>query len=309
MINEISRILFLWPDKNRFWPRIISKSDNRIDIDNAFYNKGLVYGAVRKFFAPRNMFLSRMLGSWIKNIDKYSCIIIQASLITSKIPDYLRKRGYKGRIIYWYWDPVSGSVSPYKVNRNICELWSFDKDDCERYEMKFNDTYHVFQEDNDNQDYNIKYDFTFIGKDKKRYNELIALKNYLNKLNYITNFYIVATKEYLINIKKEYSKPVQYRKIIEIVKQSKVIVDISQNGQSGLSQRCMEALFYNKKLLTNNKNINKYPFYNSDRVFIFNQIDEITEEQLSQFMKIKIEKDDDLIRFYSFENWINRFGE
>ena len=66
-----------------------------------------------------------------------------------------------------------------------------------------------------------------------------------------------------------------YKEVIDIVKQSNCILEVVQEGQNGITLRTMEAVCYGKKLLTNNKNIVKYPFYDSKYISVFEDIDDI----------------------------------
>lgn len=54
---------------------------------------------------------------------------------------------------------------------------------------------------------------------------------------------------------------IKYKKVTGIVQSSNVIFEIVQEGQSAQTMRWFEAIYYNKKLLTNNPNIKNLPFY------------------------------------------------
>ena len=64
-----------------------------------------------------------------------------------------------------------------------------------------------------------------------------------------------------------------------MLSQSNCILDYNQEGQVGLTLRPMEALFLEKKLITNNKDIKNYDFYNPSNIFILgeNNIEDIKE--------------------------------
>ena len=66
-----------------------------------------------------------------------------------------------------------------------------------------------------------------------------------------------------------------YEKVISDVKSSNCILEIVQSGQSAQTARYFEAICYNKKLLTNNFSINKFPFYNKKYMKCFQTYDEI----------------------------------
>ena len=294
------RILMLWPNKKDYWPKQIEKR-RIVDIDDAFYNHGLAYGAVRKIFASHGIFLDVFLGNWKKKIDSYDVIIVQASKITAYIPDFLRKKNFKGRVIYWYWDPVSRCVSPERMNREVCELWSFDYRDCQKYNMRFNDTYYVFDSASAEK-CEIKWDIVFIGRDKGRLEQLNKLKEKFEKNDLRTLFYIVPTKPYSLNARR-LKKVITYEEILEIVKKSRCLVDINQSNQSGLSQRCMESLYFNKKILSDNHNICKYKLYHKKMIIPLSDM-----EKIKSFIMDEDEYDAWQLKYYTFENWLDRFG-
>ena len=68
----------------------------------------------------------------------------------------------------------------------------------------------------------------------------------------------------------------------------------------------MEALFLERKLITNNTDIKNYDFYNHDNIFILGEdnINEIKEFINKPYKKI----DQDIIDYYDFDQWLNRFG-
>lgn len=66
-----------------------------------------------------------------------------------------------------------------------------------------------------------------------------------------------------------------YEEVLQHIQQSKCIIEIMQEGQSGATLRYFEAVSMNKKLLTNNPYIVNFPFYNPRWMKIFNTIEDI----------------------------------
>ena len=50
-----------------------------------------------------------------------------------------------------------------------------------------------------------------------------------------------------------------------------VLIDINQPGQAGLTLRPLEAAFFNKKLITDNRLVKKLEFYHPDRFYILGE--------------------------------------
>ena len=83
------------------------------------------------------------------------------------------------------------------------------------------------------------------------------------------------------------------------------MIDINQSNQTGLTRRPLEALFYNKKLITNNADIRRYNFYNPKNIFIFG-ID--SAESLKEFVKSPVDKIPAQIRQqYDINTWIDQY--
>ncbi|VEG13281.1 hypothetical protein [Moraxella cuniculi] len=87
------------------------------------------------------------------------------------------------------------------------------------------------------------------------------------------------------------------------VQSADIIVDILNDIHGGLSFRAFEALYYDKKLITNNVNIAQYDFFDEHNILIWNI--ETSVEELRAFLnKPYRNPDNQIIYKYSFTNWI-----
>ncbi|MDM1073042.1 hypothetical protein HX001_11165 [Empedobacter brevis] len=93
----------------------------------------------------------------------------------------------------------------------------------------------------------------------------------------------------------------KYNDNIALLRTSKCLIDIKFTYHDGLSFRFFEALYYKKKLITNNQSVKKYDFYHPNNIFItdFENLDGI-EEFLD---KPYIEIDKKIVDKYGFTNW------
>lgn len=297
-----NNILMLWPVKKDYWPRAIEK-ENLVVVESTFKKMSFWGNVIRKIIVTYTLFLFPFLEKWKNDIDKYDVIIVQAARVTANIPKWLRKKGYKGRIIYWYWDPVSGSVNPNKVDLNACEIWSFDPKDCNKYNLKYNDTYYPIDErDLTNIDDREIYDVSYVGRDKGRIKELRKIESFFCDKGLQTYFYIVATKPYYLSAKK-LMPPINYINVLRIINNSKAILDINQKEQSGLSMRCMESLFFNKKLITNNRYIKTYDWYCPENIYILGE----DKRTILQFLETPYCDKEEVKQQYKFKFWLNKF--
>lgn len=171
--------------------------------------------------------------------------------------------------------------------------------------MHFNSQYY-FSTFKLEEEIDIKYDVFFIGREKGRLDYLNELETVMNSMGITTYFHIVNGNK-LLEQKHEYKPLISYDKVLRLIGESRVILDIVQVGQSGQTLRSMEALFFSKKMITNNKSIIDCDFYCKENIFVLD-VDDIT--RLKEFINTPfklIEKN--IIDKYEFSEWIKRFQD
>lgn len=302
-----NKLLFLWLDDKDFYPQQIKKRG--IKVANVFKRYPKILRAMRRFQIDLKIpFIKPWLESWSNDLEKYETIIIHSSVITVPVVKYIRQRNKNIRLIVWYWNPVSKSVSVEGYRNYGCEIWSFDKKDCDKYNLNFNTQYYFddINLDNDNsEDKNIEV--LFVGGDKDRIENLAEIKYYLDRNNLSNLFYITPTgnkrnKKYLDLYK---NKRIPYKDIIKYISKSNAILDYVSESQSGMTIRPLEALFFGKKLITNDINIKNADFYNANNVFI---IRNNNLNDLQAFLKKPYKTiDKNIIKYYDFDSWLKRF--
>lgn len=95
---------------------------------------------------------------------------------------------------------------------------------------------------------------------------------------------------------------VGYSEVLDAIARSSCLIDIVQPGQTGVTLRTIEAMFYGKKLITNNTAVREHPFYHPSRVYLFG---EEPQRTLREFIDTAAEPFDD--RFaepFCVERWI-----
>ena len=85
---------------------------------------------------------------------------------------------------------------------------------------------------------------------------------------------------------------IPYADVLKGIAKSKCIFECLQKGQTGASLRYFEAICYNKKLISTNHYIKKFPFYNSKYMKIIDDVEEIDMEWLTN----------DLVVDYGYDN-------
>ena len=232
-----------------------------------------------------------------------SNVFLMYDSISPSIVKYIREKNPNARIIVYYINPVQYSFNPNDYAISQVELWTFDDKDAERYGMKWNPLHYFATEIRRSSPKEV--DIAFVGADKGRYKLLIQLESLFRKHGLKTDFHITANTNTPFYDRKKYRRRLSYRENMEHIFRSKAILDILQKNQYGYTMRIPEAMVNHIKLITNNRNINKYPFYCADNVFILG-IDD--QRKLSQFINSPWNSaKDEVIKNLEYEFWISKF--
>jgi hypothetical protein len=92
-----------------------------------------------------------------------------------------------------------------------------------------------------------------------------------------------------------------------MMKQSKVLLDIAQPKQEGLSFRIFEAMALEKKVITTNPAIVSYDFYNPENIFIWEE--GCTPPANGFFTNAYASLPAGIVEKYSLQNWVNKIFE
>ena len=296
-----SKDIILIYDEPRYFNTFIQQKG--ISIYQLLKDQPLLFRIIRRLFfilkLPKNIWYSE----WKHKLREAKTILI-FSVKHVEVLYYIKSINPEIRIIFWYWNPVFRSINPHKIPDKLCEKWSFDKNDSRKYNMRYNST---FYPDNIKLPHNeIVYDVVFLGQDKGRRSLINNIQNQLLASEINPLIYIVDDNANARNYKGS-SPLVSYQEYLSFISKSTAILDVVQEGQDGLTLRVMEALFFQKKLITNYKLITTYDFYNPNNIFIIG-VDKI--EHLKQFLSIPFKPiSNAVLDYYDVSNWLKRFAE
>tara|TARA_B110000977_G_C10965411_1_gene450225 strand:- start:697 stop:1116 length:420 start_codon:yes stop_codon:yes gene_type:complete len=102
--------------------------------------------------------------------------------------------------------------------------------------------------------------------------------------------------------KKLNFKSLSIDEIIKYYEDSSIILDINHPNQRGLTMRTFEALGAGKKIITTNKEIKKYSFYNSNNIFVIDRENIELEKAFFEFNFNPI--NEDILFEMSITGWI-----
>ncbi|KFF63529.1 hypothetical protein IW01_19530 [Pectobacterium brasiliense] len=246
----------------------IASIDKRFDVTNVMFNIFFI------FLAKKIKWINNILRKRLRSINENDVIIIHDSLFF-----YDLVKGVKAKKIIIFRNTITEKTVTLSKLTDF-KKYSFDPDDCKKYNFIYLRQFSSLKKDNLLNGDELEWDFYFLGSEKNRAKELGNLINVIDEKGYKRCFIIkknpVKIWERVICklpfLKSDF-KPLSYNDYISQLKKTRVIVDIVNPGQSGLTLRVLEALFMNKKIITNNKKIMEYDFYCQDNIIVVNTND------------------------------------
>lgn len=319
-------ILFIAPSVFNFYRHIISSFEERghnVKYIDEYYRTGvpLIDRLILKLpdnilIKMHELYISKNINE-VDEVDKI--VIIRGRYFSESLLRKIKIKYPNKPLIMYQWDFCENLPLLDRQIKYFDEIYSFDRNDCDKYgfthkPLFFNKT-HKNISDVENK---IQYDISFIGTDHSNRYEMI--QDFISKNDTIKKKYIYLYRPYLSlclnfffdykNFKKRNFK--FYKKnhldeesVIDVISKSRAILDIAQPNQDGLTIRTLEALGLKKKLVTTNKNIINYDFYNTDNILIIDSLNMTVPEYffLSEYKEIP----EAIYNKYFIDNWIEEF--
>ena len=285
------------------------KTENIVVIENGLAAPKNFFKKLTRFlFAGKCPLPISILQTWfnkdflrqLKNIKDDDALLVfeninlrALGMLYHLLPKNIKKYNWFGNPVY----PLFNGKSPMKRFKAIkklgFELVSFDSQDANQYDMTFHNQFLRFPTQTSGTAPDV--DFYFVGGPKDRENYLMELRKFLELRGNICRFLIPHSPQEFIS----------YDENIRNVERCRCIVDIYQSGQTGITRRPLEALFHNKKLLTNNPLIQEMDIYHPNNVYI---LQEDNWDGISDFLqKPYFYQPDTLKRKYDVKEWLSFF--
>lgn len=182
------------------------------------------------------------------------------------------------------------------------EVYSFEKDDCAKFDLKFAPNWIYNKNAAVNTEKAFDYDVFNISSIDKRLPILERIAKELKSKEINFKFIIYDKKhKQTDDIITYINKHMPLAEVNDYINRSKVLLDINRIGQIGLTFRVFESLGLEKKLITTNADIKNYDFYNPNNILI---IDEKNPVVPVDFFKNEYEKIPDSVFYkYTLEGW------
>lgn len=241
----------------------------------------------------------------IQNINSIdTSIYIKADFLSEKTIRAVNKKSQKSVLI------ISDSINRYPQTKNIISLFdkvfSFEKRDCKKYDLRFKTNFIYKTSNNTTSEY--QYKVFNISSFDKRFSVIKKIAEALYKMKIKSKIIIFTSKENSEPYWEFSKKPLSIEENNQLLQESEIMLDVSRDGQDGLSFRVFESLGLKKKLITTNKDIVNYDFYNPENIFVINNIDDI-RIPASFFETPYIDVPHNILSKYLIENWVNELVE
>jgi hypothetical protein len=267
--EQLSKLHFIG-----FWP----------DYEEAFFERAVAEQLPVQIFNPlsrtktmrtfawwprllRNLFHKRLISTYIQAYPDAAIVAHEHRLILEVLLAKFPQR--KAQIL------MRNPLAPNTKSKHLIQslqaldytIWSFDPHDCAKYGFKL---YKQFIESLPQASQEPRYDFAFVGRNKGREKILQALEAKLTEQGYSVLFDIRS------NETKGAKANMSYADYLQQYLTALCMIDVCQTGQTGLTLRPLEAMLYERKLLTNNALIKQEAFYNPANIFVFDESLDLT---------------------------------
>lgn len=232
------------------------------------YKNCNIFGRILREICFRTPLLPKKI--WYRNDvtkENPEYVLVTDPLITVEYLNWVKKLFPKAQLNFTYGNMIGKArhVFPDKIPDGW-RIWTYDSDDSKKYGIRLFNTnayYSSFVKPLKV----VKYDVLFIGRDKGRGEYLLQLEQKLQTMGLKTKFIITADGRFS-HRKSYYQNEISYNEIIDLITQSRSILNIALEGQKGMTIRDLESIFFGVKLVTTNKNVINMDFYQPENVFI-----------------------------------------
>jgi hypothetical protein len=287
--------------------------------NNSVFAKGLIRIKKSLYSYQISKYYNQILDK-IKNKNFDYLFVIKGEVIPEFFIRSFKKMNSSAILIYYTWDSFKNNPNGLNIESYFDKKFSFDPIDASKYNLNFRPLFYIDEykkiKNEINNNIKNKYQVLFVGTaHSDRYTISQNVSNWcrLNKISYYNYYYISNIFVFLIKkiFDKSFKKfrlnemsylPLKINDLFKLYSESNVILDINHPDQDGLTMRTFEALGSGKKIITTNKNIEKYVFFNPNNILVISR----NQKQLPlYFFNQKFEDYDDSLNLsMSLQGWL-----
>lgn len=243
--------------------------------------------------------------------------IIKLETIDVGILEQLKNNQKEAAFILYLWDSIQNYKGKEELLPYFDKAFSFDNSDTKKYKaLDFLPLFYIPSYVANPVKNTLRYDLCFIGtghSDRFQLVKKIEKVSAVNKLSIYSFFYL--QNQLIFWFRKLFDKKLRFahlsdfsfsslsqKQVFDKIMESKVIIDIEHQGQVGLTMRTIEMIGSQKKLLTTNRHIKNYDFYNENNICIVDR--EKPNLHIDFFQTPYLELDKNIYEKYSLDSWL-----
>lgn len=217
--------------------------------------------------------------------------------------------------VLYLWDDVARIGNFQQMNHLFESIYSFDKKDVDAYGFHFLPLFYTDKHRYDGCEKNIGLSLmgmlhserievmSEVQKQGKIRDEDCFVYLLGAKLSHFVSWINPWRKKWM-GFRYIHIKGMPFETCAEIMKKSKVTLDVQFGTQNGLTLRTFEALASKTKMITTNASVAEYDFYHPSNICIVDRKNPEVEE--SFFTTPYYELEQEMIEKYSLQSWINQ---
>lgn len=193
--------------------------------------------------------------------DYYKVVLcINGAYVPNKVYEIIKANNPRARYIYYTWDDLKNLFKTSHI-KFFDEKYSYNINDCKRRRFSY---LPIFVAEDEIEGHAVKdeYDISFIAS---AHSDRIDIANKLyEKYGKKYRLFIYLYSPQKINEKFCHSSALSYEEYLNIMRKSKVIIDVPHISQTGPTTRIFDALLTKTKVITTNSYIKDYPVYSNN---------------------------------------------
>lgn len=232
--------------------------------------------------------LEKTVSLYSSQYEKLVVLFLNSSVVHLHYPaKILQLMKQKYRNTFWVLYYIDVIESPQSIYANqlraagIFDLvYTFDKQEAKKHNLRYWNT--VYSKKEEYLDVLPKTNLYFCGAEKGRIQEIVAIAEQCLSANIKYKMDVVFDQKCETDIRKyeniivhENGDFLTYKEVLQSTLQAQCILEIVQKGQKAPTLRPFEAVCYRRKLLTNNSEIFKFPYYDPRYIHYYEKIEEI----------------------------------
>ncbi|MBX2965591.1 MAG: hypothetical protein KF845_05550 [Cyclobacteriaceae bacterium] len=256
------------------------------------------YKQILNFERSRNRIMSEL-----QKVDKSDYIlIIRPEVYPIDFLKDLKKRG--GKMVGYQWNGLNRFPRTYEYIALFDRFFVFDGNDLEVPSVLPTTNFYptTIPKENSNDTTDVFYAGSFY---RGRIASLCDIISKCRELGLNVHYHLFSKKKkYFTSCNLSTTKnTLNYEQNIQYTYNTKILLDLKVAEHEGLSFRVLEAVGFEKKLITTNHRVRDYDFFHADNILIWTGQ---SKEELAAFVnKSYVSIPETIKQKYSFKNWIH----